>query len=210
MVYKRSNSSYACIGGPQDAPWLNIQEARRPAYDSQLPVPLTPLSLGYLTTPDSLGDSSPGSASIPIPPSPRKRCRQRSAPYSRSRAESTLVLSTDPGTAVALDSARVGLRLWIEANTNAIEPSIGSSAAAAIIGSNAGLGTPGRSLYSAFFSSRSGKHPFTCYECGHEEGRFSRAVRHQRQEHFGHYPFPCQGGSGHSAWYAVSYLVNCS
>ena len=170
-------------------------------------MPLTPPWLGYLTTSDSLGDSSPGSASIPIPPSPRKKHQQRSGSYARSRAGSTLVSSTDPGDAVTLDSARVGLRRWIKENPHAIEPSIGSSAAAAIIGSNLRLGTLGRSLYSAFFSSRSGKHPFTCHECGHEEGRFSRAVRHQRQEHFWHYPFQCQGGSGHSAWYAVSYLV---
>ena len=191
-------------------PSLNIQAARSPAYDSQLPVPLTPLSLGYLTTPDSLGDSSPGNTSIPIPPSPRKKRRQRSAPYSRSHAGSTSVPSTDSGDAVALDSARVGLQQWVKANPHAVEPSIGSSAATAIIGSNPRLGTLGRSLYCAFFSNRRGKHPFTCYECGHEEGRFSRAVRHQRQEHFGHYPFQCQGGSSHSAWYAVSYLVNCS
>jgi len=193
------------LGGPQDAPWLNSQDAHRLAYEPHFHAPPTPRSLGYITTPDSLDDGSPGTASLPIPSSPRKKRRQRSGRYVRfspSYAGSTLGSSTNAGD---VDIAREGLRRWLKKNPHDLEPSIGNPAATAIIGSNLRLGTPGRSLYSALFSSRSGKQPFTCYECGHEEGRFSRAVRHQRQEHFGHYPFPCQGGSGHSAcgqWFA--------
>jgi hypothetical protein len=82
-------------------------------------------------------------------------------------------------------------------NPHAVEPSVGDPAAIAITG---GLGVPGRSVYSAFFSGPRGKSPFTCYECGRTEARFLRAVRHQRQEHFQHYPFRCQGGAGHPAW----------
>ena len=177
-----------------------------PTIDSHLPIPLTPASSVHVSTPGSSGVSSstsPETSSVPIP-LPRKKRLQRFTPYDHP---STSSQQTDPGSpmedtdAVALEKARKGIRQFVKAHPNVLEPCIGDPAAKAIIGSTARLGTPGKSIYSILFmSSRSSKPRFTCYECAHVDTRFNRAARHQRQDHFGHYPFPCQGGAGHPAW----------
>jgi len=168
--------------------------------DSHYLMPPTPASPAFFTTPDSSGAST---TSSPEPSSPRQKRRQLSTPYARPKASqrSTPGSSMEPTDAVALDNARNGVRRFVKGNPHAIEPDIGDPAAITIIGSCQSLGTYGKSLYSVFFfSSRSGKKRFTCHECGHVDARFSRALRHQRQEHFGHYPYLCQGGVGHPAW----------
>ena len=177
-----------------------------PIIDSYLPVPPTPASSAYVSTPGSSGVSSstsPETSSLSFP-SPRKKRLQRPAPYDRPN---TGCQPTDPGSsmgatnAVVLENARKGIRQFVKAHPHVLEPCIGEPAANAILGATLRLGTPGKSLYSALFvSGRSGKPRFTCYECGHVDTRFNRAARHQRQDHFGHYPFPCQGAAGHPAW----------
>ena len=175
--------------------------------DLQLPIPPTPASSVYVSTPGNSGVSpstSPETSSVPIP-SPRKKRLQRSAPYDRP---STSSQQTDPGSsmedtdAVALENARKGVRHFVKAHPHVLEPCIGDPVAKAIIGSNPRLGTPGKSIYTVFFySSRSGdKLQFNCHDCAHVDARFSRALRHQRQDHFNHYPFPCQGDTDHPAW----------
>ena len=159
----------------------------------------SPASPVYVSTPGSSGASSstsPEANSVSIP-SPRKKRPQRFAPYERPSTSSQME-DTD---AVALENARQGVRRFVKAHPGVLEPCIGEPAAKAIVGSITRLGTPGKSIYSVFFmSSRSGKPRFTCYECAHIDTRFNRAARHQRQDHFGHYPFPCPGGEGHPAW----------
>jgi hypothetical protein len=177
-----------------------------PVYDSRLLVPPTPASPSFVSTPGSSGVStsaSPETRCVDIP-APRKKRPQRSAPYARPSARGqrsisgSSIESTD---AVALDNIRKGARQFVRDNPHVIEPCIGDPAAMAIIGSNHRLGTPGKSIYSVFFSSsRSGKPRFTCYDCGHVDARVSRALRHQRQDHFGHYPYPCEGSADHPAW----------
>ena len=171
------------------------------------PLSLTPSSPAYLTTPGSSGastSSSPEGTNISIPASsPRKNRLRSSAPYSppsSSSRRSGPHSSIEPHDAVALENARKGVREFVRNKPHAVEPSIGDPAATALIRSVPRLGMPGKTVYSAFFSSRNGKSPFTCNECGRVEKRFSRAVRHQRQEHFAHYPFQCEGGLGHPAW----------
>ena len=108
----------------------------------------------------------------------------------------------EPTDAAALDNAREGVRQFDKDNPHAIELDVGDPVAMAIIGSNHSLGIPGKLVYSVFFFSslsRSGKNWFIGYNCGHVDARFSRAVRHQRQEHFGHYPYLCQGDTGRPA-----------
>ena len=177
-----------------------------PTTDSHLSIPRTPASPIYISTPDSSGASSstsPETNALSIPSSRKKRL-QRSAPYARpctSGQQTNSGSSMGDMDAVALENARVRVRQYVKDHPHAIEPCIGDPIANAIIGSTPRLGTPGKSLYSVFFSSsRNGKPRFTCLECAHVDGRFSRAARHQRQDHFGHYPFPCDGGVGHPAW----------
>ena len=180
-----------------------------PADDSHFPLPPTPVSPAYLITPNGSGSSTDSSPGILIPSLPRKRRRQRGMPYARPSPNcvgATLGSFTEPY-AVTLDNARKAVREWVKTNPHSVEPLVGHAAAIAIVGAHLRMGTAGKSLYSVFFSNS--KPPFMCYECGHLEQRFSRAVRHQRQEHFGHYPFLCQGGSGHPAWCAVSYIAYC-
>jgi hypothetical protein len=137
--------------------------------------------------------STPKRTRVNIPDLPRRKRRLPSAPHAFS--------SMDPTDATALCHIRNGVGQFVEDHPHEIEPFIGEAAATAIIGPNSRLGTCGESLYSVFFSSsHSGKPQFTCYDCGHVDARISRALRHQRQDHFGHYPYPCQGGAGHPAW----------
>ena len=177
------------------------------AYDSQLPLPPTaPASPTAVSTPGSSGVStstSPERHTVATP-LPTKR-RLRSAPYARpttSDHRSIQCSPVDPTGAVALDHVRNRVQQFITDHPHAIEPCIGDPAAVDIIGSNPRLGTPGKSIYTVFFySSRSGgKLRFNCHDCTHVDARFSRALRHQRQDHFRHSPFPCQGGTGHPAW----------
>lgn len=175
-----------------------------PAYESHLPLPPTPASPTYVSTPGSSRGSTsttPRTSCIAIPP-PRKKRLQRSVPYARPDAPSSIPgSSVEPTDAVALENARKGVLQFVTDHPRIIEPSIGELAALAIVGSNPRLGTPGKSVYSVFFSSSRGRNPrFTCLDCGKKDKRVSRAVRHQRQEHFGHYPFPCQGDASHPAW----------
>ena len=177
-----------------------------PASPHAPTIDYTPASPVYLSTPgssDASSSTSPETNGVHIPSSRKKRL-QRSAPYARP---CTSGQQTNPGSSmedmnvVALENARMRVRQYVKDHPHVIEPCIGDPAAKAIIGSTPRLGTPGKSLYGAFFhSSRGGKPRFTCHECAHVDGRFSRAARHQRQDHFGHYPFPCEGGVGHPAW----------
>ena len=76
---------------------------------------------------------------------------------------------------VALENARISIQYFIREHHHVLEPCIGDLAAKAIIESTLRLGTPGKSLYSAFFvSSHSGKPWVTCYECAHADAGFSR------------------------------------
>lgn len=175
-----------------------------PVYEPHLPLPPTPASPTYVSTPGSSRGSTsttPRTSCIAIPP-PRKKRLQRSVPYARPNAPSSIPgSSVEPTDAVALENARKGILQFVTDHPHQCEPCIGEPAAMAIVGSNPRLGTPGKSVYSLFFSYSRGRNPrFTCLDCGHVDKRVSRAVRHQRQEHFGHYPFPCQGDAGHPAW----------
>jgi len=196
------SSLFPIIPSPAAHPRLqrpSVASTRGPPYDAHFPMPPTPVS--HITTPEFSGASSSGSES-PRPSVPASSSRKK-RPYTRpspSGTRSVLGSPMEPELAAALDNAREGVQRFVKENPHTVEPPIGNRAATAIMGSDSRLGTPGKSLYSAFFSSSHGKPPFTCYECGHVETRFSRAVRHQRQEHFEHYPYLCQGGSGHPAW----------
>jgi hypothetical protein len=172
-----------------------------PVYDSNVPVSPTPLSPTYLTTPGSSGvstSSSPDRSSVSIPSSSsrRKRLQSRTPNVPPQSKRSTLRSAEETKDGVALDNVRKYVRKFVKEHPVSIEPSIGDPAMGSI-SLNSKFGAPGKSLYSAFFST---KPPFTCYECGCVERRYSRAVRHQRQEHFMHFPFACPGGRGHPAW----------
>ena len=107
----------------------------------------------------------------------------------------------DPMDAVALGNVRKAVQQFTTDHPHVIEPCIGDLAAMDIIGSNTISGIHGESIYSVFFFSDCSDYPrFTCYECGHVGTKLPRAVRHQRQAHFGHFPFPCKGGADHPAW----------
>jgi hypothetical protein len=221
MVYRRSNNSCLHIAVAEHPPQLRVNIRTPvpssagcvslpgsplasadvgPACNSHLSVPPTPTSMTYASTPSTSSAStrtSPEATSVAIPSRKQKRV-QRSVPYARPSALGSPMGSTDT---LALENARKGVLQFVKDHPHVIEPCIGDPAAMAITGSNPKLGTPGKSLYTLFFfSSRSVKRKFTCYDCGHVDARFSRALRHQRQDHFGHYPFPCQGGAGHPAW----------
>ena len=227
MVYERINNSCVHIAVAEHPPQVNTRTSvppptgcpslpgsplgsahAGPAYDSPLSVPPTPASTTYLSTPSDTGASTSTSleTSSAAIPSRRKRRLQRSAPYAHPSAsgEGSISGSSSEATdAMALSSIRKGVQQFVMDHPYVIEPCLGEPAAMTIIGSNPGLGTPGngKSIYSVFFSSSHGRKPrFVCYECGHVDGRVSRALRHQRQEHFSHCPFPCQGGAGHPAW----------
>jgi len=185
-------------GSPPDSAYAG------PAYDLDFSVPPTPASMSYVSTPGTSSTStstSPEANNVAIPSRKKKRV-QRSVPYARPNALGS------PTDIVELENVRKGVRQLVKDHPHAIEPRIGDPAATAIIGSNPKLGTAGKSIYTIFFfSGRTAKPQFTCHECGHVDARFSRALRHQRQDHFGHYPFPCQGGTGHPTWYAAYTLL---
>ncbi len=175
-------------------------------YDLHQSSPPTPTSSTCVSTPGSSGVSTSTSLerSSAATTLPRKK-RLCSAPYARPTASAQRSIQRspmDPTDAVARDNVRKGIQQFVTDHPHAIEPCIGDPAAMDIVGSNPRLGTPGKSIYTVFFfSSRSGRKPrFNCHDCPHTDARFSRGLRHQRQEHFGHYPFPCQGGTSHPAW----------
>ena len=175
-------------------------------YDLHLSLPPTPASSTSVSTPASSATStstSPERSSVATP-LPRKK-RPCSVPYARPTASAQRSIQRsfmDPTDAVARDIIRKGVQQFVTDHPHVIEPFIGDQAAMDIVGSNPRLGTPGKSIYTIFFfSSGSGrKLRFNCHDCGHVDARASRALRHQRQFHFGHNPFPCQGGAGHSVW----------
>lgn len=177
------------------------------AYGLHLPSPSPPASPTNVSTPGSSGASTSTSPErhTEATPLPRER-RLRSAPYTRpttSDHRSNQSSPMDPMGAAALDRVKKRVQQLIKAHPHAIEPCIGDPAANAIIGSTPlRLGTPGKSIYTMFFySSRSGNRlRFNCRICVHVDARFSRALRHQRQDHFDHSPFQCQGGTGHPSW----------
>ena len=186
---------------PPDYPDLQgsfVTSPQARLFDPQSPLPPIPLFPAYLMTPGSSGastSSSPEGTNSSIPASsPRRNRLQSSAPYtppSSSSRRSGPRWARGSNDAVALEAARESVREFVKYNPQAVEPVIGDPAATALVGS-VPEGVPGKTVYSAFFSSQTGKSPFTCYECGRVEKRFLRAVRHQRQEHFGHYPFQCE------------------
>lgn len=181
-------------------------------YDLHLPLPPTPASSTGVSTPASSGIStstSPERSSVATP-LPRKK-RPCSVPYVRPTASAQRSIQRsfmDPTDAIARNNIRKGVQQFVTDHPHVVEPCIGDQAAVDIVGSNPRLGTFGKSIYTVFFfSSRSGrKVQFKCHECGHVDARFSRALRHQRQFHFSHNPFPCQGGAGHPAWWVMSYF----
>jgi hypothetical protein len=187
----------------------STQAPNTPSSTAHHLLPFVPsLSTTYATT---LGSSvastsgNPESTASPIRPLRRERgngevLRRTLVPGPRSQSQSWAICPagfSGANDAAALDKVRVCMQEFVRENPHALGPSVGDPAAISITG---GLGVPGRSVYSAFLSSPSDKPPFTCYECGRTGAHFSRAVRHQRQEHFRHYPFRCQGGAGHPTW----------
>jgi hypothetical protein len=181
--------------GTSDVKLQDVDELRTLSPRSGVP------NEAVITNPGSSGVPTNGSAdraSIFILASSfrRKRLQSRAPNAPPESKRSGLRSAGETKDGVTLDDVGKYARQFVKGHPVSVEPSIGDLAMG-IISLNSKFGAPGKSLYSAFFSS---KPPFTCYECGCVERRHSQAIRHQRQEHFLHFPFACPGGRGHPVW----------